>query len=354
MEFAFTEDQQTITQAARDMLLETCTPAGLRKMLDKGEILDAARWSTIVDMGLPGMLAPEAAGGLGLGLADFIGITEAAGYAGLPEPLVELAGLVVPLLAELGDNRGWLARAIAGEMIGIAHPANIFVADGDVAGAFLLGDGDDIHLVEIAAVTLTREESVDPFRRLFRVDWTPSPGTRVCTGWGTTAERGTLLAAAQMIGLGQRCIDMAVAYAKDRHQFGKPIGSYQAVKHLLATAQVKIEFARPVVYAAAAELPLGTLAARARVAHAKIAAGEAADLAARTAVQVFGAMGMTWEVDLHFFLKRALALKYAWGTAAVHRATVALRIASLPTGPAATFAAELASHAPEIKFQGMK
>jgi alkylation response protein AidB-like acyl-CoA dehydrogenase len=354
MEFAFTEDQQSITQAARDMLLETCTPAGLRKMLDKGEMLDKSRWRTISEMGLPGMLAPEDDGGLGLSLTDFICIAEAAGYAGLPEPLVELAGVVVPLLAGLEDNRGWLARAIAGEIISIGHPANPFVADGDAAGAFLLGDGHDIHLVETAAVILTREESVDPFRRLFRVDWTPSPATRVGTGWGVTAERGALLAAAQMIGLGQRCIDMAVAYAKDRHQFGKPIGSYQAVKHLLATAQVKIEFARPVVYAAAAELPLGTLASRARVAHAKIAAGEAADLAARTAVQVFGAMGMTWEVDLHFFLKRALALKFAWGTAAEHRATIVSRISRLPTGPAATFAAELTAGAPDAKFQGMK
>ena len=161
------------------------------------------------------------------------------------------------------------------------------------------------------------------------------------TGWVDTADRGALLAAAQLIGLGQRCIDLAVAYAKDRTQFGKPIGSTQAVKHLISSAQVKIEFARPVVQAAAAELTLGTLRSRARVAHAKIAAGEAADLAARTSVQVHGAMGMTWEVDLHFFLKRAFALRHAWGTAADHRTTVIQRITTLPTGPETTFAAEL-------------
>ena len=95
------------------------------------------------------------------------------------------------------------------------------------------------------------------------------------------------------------------------------------------------------VQAAAAELTLGTLRSRARVAHAKIAAGEAADLAARTSVQVHGAMGMTWEVDLHFFLKRAFALRHAWGTAADHRTTVIQRITTLPTGPETTFAAEL-------------
>jgi alkylation response protein AidB-like acyl-CoA dehydrogenase len=88
---------------------------------------------------------------------------------------------------------------------------------------------------------------------------------------------------------------------------------------MISSAQVKVEFARPVVHAAAAELPLGTLASRARIAHAKIAAGAAADVASRMAVQAHGAMGMTWEVDLHIFLKRAMALNYAWGTPALHR-----------------------------------
>jgi alkylation response protein AidB-like acyl-CoA dehydrogenase len=150
-----------------------------------------------------------------------------------------------------------------------------------------------------------------------------------------------VLAAAQLIGVGQRAIDMAVAYAKDRTQFGKPIGSYQAVKHLAANAQVKVEFARPVVQAAAAELPLGTLASRARVAHAKIVAAEAADLATRNAVQIHGAMGMTWEVDLHFWVKRAIALAHAWGSSVTHMRTVTERIATLPIGPDLTFASEM-------------
>lgn len=341
MHFAFTEDQTAITEAAREMLVESYTPADLRRLLASGEALDNARWATIRDMGLLGIMAPESAGGLGLGLIDLIGIAEAAGCVALPEPLVDQAGVVVPLLASLDDDRGWLARVLAGEIVAIGHPAHPLVADAEAAGALLLADGDELHLVERADVALTRAESFDPFRRLFRVDWKPSAATRVGTGWGGAAERGAVLAAAQMLGLGQRCIDMAVAYAKDRHQFGKPIGSYQAVKHLLATAQVQIEFARPVVQAAAAELPLGTLAAKARIAHAYIAAGEAADLAARTAVQVHGAMGMTWEVDVHFFLKRALALKTAWGTPAAHRATVIERMTAAPTGPEFTFASEL-------------
>lgn len=346
MHFAFTDDQVAINDAARTMLLETCTPADLRKLLESGEARDTARWTTICEMGLLGLLAPEAAGGLGMGLTDLAGIAEAAGYVALPEPLIELAGVTIPLLASLGDDRGWLERAIAGDFVAIGHPLNSFVADADQAEVLLLGDGDDLHLVPRGAVSLVRQDSFDAFRCLFVVEWTPSPTTLVAKGWGQAAERGSLLAAAQMIGLGQRCIDLAVGYAKDRTQFGKPIGSYQAVKHLIANAQVQVEFARPVVHAAAAELPLGMLASRARVAHAKIVAGEAADLAARTAVQVFGAMGMTWEADVHFFLKRALALKNAWGTAAQHGRTVLERVTALRTGPDATFASELALSEP--------
>ena len=341
MQFAFTEDQLTITQAAREMLVETCTPAQLRKQLEAGNARDEARWSAISEMGLIGMLAPENVGGLGMGMVDLISIAEVAGYVGLPEPLVELAGITIPLLARLDDNRGWLDKALAGSVVAIGHPANPFVANADSADALLLADGDDIHLVERSAVKLIRAESFDPFRRLFTVEWASSALTKVGDDWGDSADRGALLAAAQMIGLAQRCIDLAVAYAKDRVQFGKPIGTTQAIKHMISSAQVKVEFARPVVHAAAAELPLGTLASRARIAHAKIAAGSAADVAARMAVQAHGAMGMTWEVDLHFFLKRAFALNYSWGTPTVHSETVMERVAKVRTGPDATFAAEV-------------
>ncbi len=234
--------------------------------------------------------------------------------------------------------RGLLDAALGGNHIALGHPVNRYVADADSALALLLADGEDIHLVERVDVALERQESFDPFRRLFAVQWTPSSATRVTDDWGDTSARGALLAAAQLIGLAQRCIDISVAYAKDRTQFGKPIGSYQAVKHLLATAQVKIEFARPVVHAAAAELPIGNSAAIARVAHAKYAAGEAADLAARTAVQVHGAMGMTWEADVHFFLKRIVALRNAWGDPAKQMAQVIERVAELPTGADLAFA----------------
>lgn len=341
MEFAFTEDQLAITEAARGMLLDSCTPADLRKLSEAGKDFDTSRWNTIVEMGLLGMLVPEAKGGLGMGLVDLIGIAEAAGYVALPEPLVEMAGIVMPLLAATSDDKGYLEQALSGAVIAFQHRSNPYVTGLDAATALLAQNGDDLHLIARSDVLTERKESFDPLRHLDAVQWTASNETLLGAASTDLADRGALLAAAQMIGLAQRCIDIAVAYAKDRVQFGKPIGSTQAVKHMISSAQVKVEFARPVVHAAAAELPLGTRAARARVAHAKIAAGEAADAAARMAVQAHGAMGMTWEVDLHFFLKRAFALNHAWGSPADHRRTVIERIAAGRTGPDATFASEL-------------
>jgi alkylation response protein AidB-like acyl-CoA dehydrogenase len=340
MQFAFTEDQLAIAEAARRLLSETCAAADLRTLVNSGRSHDTERLAAVGEMGLLGMLAPEAAGGLAMAPVDFAPIAEAAGYVALPEPLVEHAGIAVPLLAALGDDRGWLASAGVGRLLAVGSPMNPLVLGADTAAALLLPDGEDIHLVESTAVRLTRVDSIDPLRRLFRVDWQPSTATRVGRDWSRAIELGALWSAGQQIGLAQRAVDMAVAYAKQRSQFGKVIGSNQAVKHLLASAQVKIEFARPVYHAAAAELGLN-VAASARVSHAKLAAARAANAAMRAALQVHGAMGYTWECDLHFYLKRSLALGYDWGDEAFHRARVIGRISALSTGPEFTFASEV-------------
>jgi alkylation response protein AidB-like acyl-CoA dehydrogenase len=340
MQFAFNEDQLAIADAAREMLVETCAPADLRALLDKGDSHSAERLAAIRGMGLFGMLAPEKCGGLGLAPPDFAPIAEAAGYVALPEPLVEHAGIAIPLLASLGDDRRWLELATGQRLIAVGSPFSPFVLDADSAAALVLPDGEDIHLVERHAVRLVRAESIDPLRRLYSVEWVPTRATRVGRGWMRAVDLGALWTAGQLIGLAQRLIDMAVAYAKQRTQFGKPIGSYQAVKHLLANAQVKIEFARPVFHAAAVELGAGPAAA-ARVSHAKLAAAAAADTSMRASLQVHGAMGYTWECDLHFYLKRALALGYSWGDTAFHRTRVINRLRNLPIGPEFTFATEV-------------
>ena len=347
MDFRFTEEQTMMAGVVRDLLEAECQASDLRRLMQAGCSRDGGRWSKIVDMGLLGALVPESAGGLGLSERDLVLIAEQCGYFGLPEPLLDNAGIALPLLAALPDvprAAQALQRALAGEItIAIGHPGNPFVLDADRAGAILLPVDGALHLVDRADAALTAQPSIDPFRELFKVEARTSPETQVADAeaaaplLATALNRGALFAAAQLLGLAQRTNDLAVAYAKERQQFGKPIGSYQAIKHHLATAQVKIEFARPVVHAAAAMSPLGGQHEDARISHAKLAAGEAADLSARTAVQVHGAMGYSWEVDVHFFLKRGLALNNAWGTPHSHRERAAARVFGAPVGPDHTF-----------------
>jgi alkylation response protein AidB-like acyl-CoA dehydrogenase len=339
MDFTLSDEQQMFAETARSLFADTCTPDHWRKLMEAGETRDANRWQAIVEAGFTALLLPGAAGGLGLSELDFALIAEQAGRVALPDPLVESAGIAAPMLAALAPDHPALADPAAS--IAIQHPANPLVADADSAAAILLHRDGEAFVATPAQVRLTRRRSIDPFRRLFAVEWEAADATPLgIADWDLALDRGALFAAAQGLGLAQRAVDMAVDYAKERQQFGKPIGSYQAVKHHLASAQVAIEFARPVVLAAAAEIGHRDVHSRARVSHARIVALEAADQAARASIQVHGAMGYSWEVDVHLFLKRALALTGAWGTPAFHRARIAARLFTRPTGPDQTFARE--------------
>ena len=141
--------------------------------------------------------------------------------------------------------------------------------------------------------------------------------------WAEALDRGTLSVAGQLLGLAQRMLDLSVDYAAQRKQFGKPIGSFQAVKHHLADVATRIEFAKPVLYRAAHALAHGAPAAAIHASHAKLVCGEAAWLAARHGIQVHGAMGYTWEVDLQMFMKRSWALDASWGDRGFHKSRVA-------------------------------
>ncbi len=270
----------------------------------------------------------------------------------LPEPLIETTALAAPLLAELvaagvnGPSAGSAARRLEDIASGGLTAAVGIVSGGasgpaaPVAGAvgadlLVLANSStdssrhgEIHLVDAASVTVDAVSSLDPTRRLGNPNWTPTPATQVLAGpeavaaISRLADRAAVATAAELLGLTQRMIGLAAEYAKERHQFGKPIGSFQAVKHLLAGAQVQLEFARPVVYGAAWALDHAAPDASRAASVAKAYASDAATEAARVALQVHGAIGYTWECDLHLFLKRAWALAEAWGSAADHRTSV--------------------------------
>jgi alkylation response protein AidB-like acyl-CoA dehydrogenase len=342
MHFAFTDQQIEFRDAVRQLLAKECTADHLRAAFD-APTARTLRWTKLAELGVVGLSVPEGEGGLGLGLIDLVLLLEEAGRVALPEPLVETTAVAAPLLAELGvgDQVGaatmapWLQGIVGGgtavavaETETGAHP----VAGADGADLLVLlapaDDGPEIHVVESDLVTVTPVASLDPTRRLGIPQWTPGPETRVASGLSAgsgirrTADRAAVATAAELLGLSDRMITMAADYARERHQFGKPIGSFQAVKHLLAGAQVKLEFARPVVYAAAWSLDQGEPTGSRAASTAKAYASDAATEAARVALQVHGAIGYTWECDLQLFLKRAWALSEAWGSAADHRRRV--------------------------------
>ena len=328
---------------------ELCAPAALRAAFEAGGGADATRWQRLAELGLAGVLGPESAGGMGLTLTDFILIAESAGRAALPDTLLEHAGIGVPLLAEFAaDARvdAVLRDAIAGRArLAVSHPANPFMLGAGAATHLLVMTDCEVHLLRREQVVLEPHRSVDALRSLSRLATPLDPAT--CLARGALAaqasarafERGAVLAAAECVGLCERMLSMAVAYAGERTQFGKKIGSYQTLKHQLANVQVKLEFCRPVLYAAATRA--GALDGRSllSVSHAKLAAVEAADLAARTALQVHGAMGYSWEVDLHFFMKRAWALSGAWGDRSLHMRRVQAQLFThhLAIGPEQMF-----------------
>jgi alkylation response protein AidB-like acyl-CoA dehydrogenase len=192
--------------------------------------------------------------------------------------------------------------------------------------------GGAAYCVAIDEVSVESERSVDRARELGRVSFEPSSRYRMRDDLSTVdlfalgRERAALGTAAQLVGLSRRMLDMAVQYAKDREQFGKPIGAQQAIKHRLANALIEQEFARPTVYRAGWSLANAARDAEVDVSLAKIYAGQAAKFVAKQALQVHGAIGYTIECDLHMWMKRAWALAAAHGDAAHHRERIGRHI----------------------------
>ena len=318
MHFAFTDDQLAFRDAVRDLLAKECPPTAVREAWDSEDARGTA-WAALGEMGVLSALVPESRGGLGLGMVDLVLLLEETGYAALPEPVVEHAAVVAPLLDEPGG-------ALDGsETITAPFHHDTVMPYSDRADRFALFDDGTIQLAGRDDVTLEACTSVDHARRLARV--TPRAGVdlpTLATGNAVAAafERGACGTAAQLVGLARRMLDMTVEYARERRQFGVPIGSFQAVKHHLADARIAIEFARPLVYRAAWSLTTGDPEAPLHVSMAKALASDAATLTGRQALQCHGAVGYSFEHDLHLFLKRAWVLAAAWGDADWHRARV--------------------------------
>ena len=295
MKFQPTTDQQLFARTMRELLEKECPPEAARAGFS------ADRWKRLAEMGVVNALAS------GMNEVDLVGILEEAGRVALPEPLIEAAMIAG------GAIEGVVTAAVGTK----------YAAHADVADAIVLERDNALHSVPRDAVTLQPVETIDSPRPVFQITGGHESGTRLETNRDLANNRAALGAASELLGLAARCIEMAADYAKERHQFGKPIGSFQAVKHKLADALLHVEFARPVVYRAAWSIANHEETKQRDVSMAKAMAGDAADGAARAALQTLGAIGYTQEHDLHIWMKRIWALNSAWGTPDDHRARVA-------------------------------
>lgn len=330
MDFTFTEDQLLFRDSVKDFLQAKVTADSLRTTWDTESGRSPELWQQLVDMGLTAMLVPEAYGGLGMTELDFVLLAQECGRVALAEPLVEMALVATPLLSALAGKDERCAKLLeqlaTGEVkVAVGHTANNLVSDAHIADWLLLPSGDQVHLQARDQVKLILQPSVDPNRRLFSVEWDISSETCIASGaegvelLAATLNRGALGAAAQLVGLAETMVDQSVVYTTERQQFGKPIGSNQALKHHMANCAVKTEFAKAPLYRAAYTLSESPSHADFAVSQAKVEAGEAGLLAAKNAIQSYGAMGYTWECDLHIYMKRAWALDKFWGHSGFHK-----------------------------------
>jgi alkylation response protein AidB-like acyl-CoA dehydrogenase len=304
MRFAFTDDQKLFAEGLRDLLAKECTATHVRAAWDDGAGHDFTLWNHLAEMGVFGMLVPEAAGGLGGTEVDLVLLLEELGRAAVPGPVFETAAVVAPAL---GDAATVGTAALDGSRyVPHAHVASLVLVPGGVVRT------DD--------ASLTAVDSIDGGRRLFTVDGAVES---FVYDEELAFDRGALAAAAYLVGLSERMIDVAAEYARQREQYGRPIGVNQAVKHLLADALLKVEFAKPAVYRAAWSVAEGAPTRGRDVSMAKAFASDAAYRTSRSAMQVHGAIGYTWEADLQLWMKKAWALQRAWGDATFHRRRVA-------------------------------
>jgi alkylation response protein AidB-like acyl-CoA dehydrogenase len=377
MRFAFTEEQEALRAAARTFLESHSSAARVREAMETERGYDPAVWRRIgAELGWPSVIIPEAYGGAGLGYVELVGLMEEMGRALLCAPFfssVCLAANVLLLGGSEAQKVAHLPRIAAGEATAtVAHaepqgrwdPAGIEATARRAGDAFTLSgtksfviDGHTADLLDVAARRdgSRAEEGVSLFlvpgdapgveRRLLpTMDQTRKQAevhlrdVRVPAaalvgaegqGWdvlGRTLDLAAVALAAEQVGGAQRCLDLSVAYAKERVQFGRPIGSFQAIKHTCADMLLRVESARSASYYAGWAAAVGEDELPALASLAKAYCSEAFFHCAAESIQIHGGVGFTWEYDVHLYFKRARSSETLLGDPAYHRERVARRI----------------------------
>jgi alkylation response protein AidB-like acyl-CoA dehydrogenase len=314
MRFQPALEQQHFATALADLLAAADVPSIVRAWSAGDTSSGRALWTRLAEQGVLALGVPEQHGGLGATPVDLVLAFEQLGRAAVPGPLVESAAALPALLAT-GPHADRLARIAGGDLMAtLAAPPQVpYAVDAHAADAWYLVQGNRLY----AATAGGAVRSIDPARRLATVTAGEPLGV---IDPASAYDRAALATAAQILGAGQALLERATAYAKQRFQFGQPIGRFQAVKHQLADVMVGLELARPLLFGAA--LAIGTATQGREVSAAKVACTDAARRAARTALQVHGAIGYTAEYDLALWLTKVRALESAWGTQREHRSRV--------------------------------
>jgi len=374
MDIGFTEEQELLRDTARKFLDSECDTKFVRRMMATETAVTPEFWGKLAENGWLGITYPEADGGSGLGLVDLVVLMEEIGRAVMPGPYpatVLLGGAAIAAAGSPAQRREWLPRIVAGEArttLAVTEPnarwdaagitltaretrggfalsgTKMFVPDAHLADVLVVAarsrdgstmeDGVSLFLVprDTAGLTIRRLPSVDETRKLCEVtlDNVAVPASSLLgelhEGWQPLArvtDRAAVALSAEICGTAQRVLDMTVDYAKLRVAFGKPIGTYQGVKHKCADMLIEIENAKSLTYYAAWAVDEAEPDAALAVSMAKAAASDAGRKVCAAGIQLHGGIGMTWDHDLQLYFKRAKASEVAFGDATWHRERVA-------------------------------
>jgi alkylation response protein AidB-like acyl-CoA dehydrogenase len=338
MNFDFTDDQHAIKRTAHELLEARFKPERVRELAES-KSYDEGAWKEMCELGWAGIFIGEEHGGQELGIVELIILMEELGYALAPVPFLSnaAAGLAIEHAGTDEQKARWLPRLGSGELRGTVgrwqDGEARLVPDAEAADVIVLADADQGFVLERSAAEVEAFDALDATRRFGRVR--AEGGDPLAGDPGPALDRICAALAAENVGVGQRAMEMAVDYARERKQFDRPIGSYQAVSHRCAQMLLEVEGARSAAYYAAwcADAEPESLARAASM--AKAYASDAGWRVCTSSLQVHGGIGFTWEHDLHFFLKRAKTNALMFGSAAEHRERVA-QLSGLE--PAATVA----------------
>jgi alkylation response protein AidB-like acyl-CoA dehydrogenase len=367
MDFDLSKPQKLLKESARALLARECGPGRVRELMETETAHDEGLWRSLADQGWTGLAVPEEQGGLGLGLVEMAAVAEEMGRACLPGAFLStlFAAALVERAGSVGQRAKYLEPLAAGELkatvalleegaswdadavrLGATREGGgfrlsgrkLFVPDAGVADVLVCvaRDGDSLALMPVGrgaeGLTVNPMPSMDATRKLYEVvfDGVSVPGGDALGADGDArgALRGALEVAtavlcAEMVGGMQWVLDATVEYAKTRQQFGRPVGSFQAVQHMCADMLLLTESARSAAYYAAWALTERDPAARAAVSVAKAYCSDAYREVANRGVQVHGGIGFTWEHDLQLYYKRSKSSETLFGDATYHRERIA-------------------------------